>query len=321
MYAAVGAGGLGRGTMLSFWWLWIVAVSFGACAQFQKGPFEVPDKDVQFVDVEGWRIRVQRVGTRGSPVVLIHGFGSSLSDWKEVAPRLCADHQCLMLDLPGFGWSDKYEGVYTPARLASFVLRTMDAVGFRTAHVVAHSWGSSVALALALEHPERVDSLTLTGAWVYYDQLTSFFLWARIPGLGEGLFTLFFDEQAELRYRMVYSNPHRFTDYERVERIRRVLKLPGFKRAALQAARDQNLEELEKDYGLVGQDTLLIWGEDDHVSFPFYGRRLLGDLPRAQLVVIPGSGHAPQVESAEIWGRTVLDFLAGLDRKRAEVTP
>lgn len=301
--------------------LLVAALAVAACAQYQNAPMEVPEKDVRFVDVDGWRIRVERWGEKGSPVVLIHGYGSSLSDWKEAAPLLCADHQCLALDLPGFGWSDKYKGSYSPAHLASVVAKTMDRVGFERAHVIAHSWGSSVALALALGYPDRVESLTLTGAWVYFDQLTSFFLWARVPGLGEALFSLFFDEQPELRYRMVFSNPDRFVNYDKLDRIKKVMKLPGFKRAALQAARDQNLEDLEKDYGLVGQETLLIWGEDDVVSFPFYGRRLLGDLPHARLVILPGCGHAPQIESAEIWGRTVLEFLESQDRRLSGVTP
>jgi pimeloyl-ACP methyl ester carboxylesterase len=299
--------------------IWAALVVLGAvgCAQFQQGPFDVPEEGVSHVEVDGFRIRYETVGAAGSPVVLLHGYGASLSDWERVAPELCARHRCLLLDLPGFGWSDKYEGDYSPRRLARFVAALMDHFGFAAAHVVAHSWGSSVALALALEAPARVTSLTLTGAWVYYAQLNSFLLWARVPALGEALYTLFFDEQPEIRYRMVFYDPEPFVEDAKIARIKRVLQLPGFKRAALQAARDQDLETLEPHYHTVTQPALLVWGAEDRVARPFFGERLVTDLPNAALKVIPHSGHAPQLETPAAWLGHVAPFLAREDRRRA----
>ncbi len=292
----------------------LIAVIAIGCARFQEGPVEIPEPDLNFVEIDGWRIRVESHGERGSPVVLIHGYGASLSDWREVIPSLCETHRCLLLDLPGFGWSDKYAGRYRPADLAAVVGRVMDAHGFPSAHVVAHSWGSSVALALALDQPGRVRSLALTGAWVYDDQLNTFFHWARVPGIGEVLFTLFYDEQPELRYRMGFARPADHVTDEKIARIERVLDLPGFKRAALQAARDQELDALETRYPRVSQEVLLLWGDQDQVSLPFYGWRLHGDLPRSRMVLLPGAGHMPQIEAAVAWSREVLGFIGALDR-------
>ncbi len=280
-----------------------------ACAQFQKGPVEIPDEGVQFLDIDGWRIRFETHGELGQPLVFLHGYGSSLSDWRGIIPSVCETNRCLLLDLPGFGWSDKLKGRYRPADLAVVVAKAMDEVGMQRAHIVAHSWGSAVALSLALGQPKRVLSLCLTGAWVYYDQLTSFFLWARAPGLGEALFTLFYDEQPELRYRAVFHKPDQHVKDEKIDRIRDVLDMPGFKRAALQAARDQNLETLETRYSSVHQETLLIWGREDKVSLPFYGHRLHGDLPYSRLELLPGTGHAPQIEAPRAWARLLLDHL------------
>lgn len=285
-----------------------------ACARFQEGPVEIPEPDLRFVEIDGWRIRVETHGDQGSPVVLIHGYGASLSEWRPILPRLCAAHRCVLLDLPGFGWSDKYAGRYRPADLAAVVGRVMDALGVPTAHVVAHSWGSSVALALALDEPRRVRSLCLTGAWVFHDQLNTFFRWARVRGIGEALFTLFYDEQPELRLRMGFAHPEAHVTDEKVARVARILDLPGFKRAALQAARDQNLEDLEGRYPEVDREVLLLWGDQDRVSLPFYGWRLHGVLPGSRMVLLPDAGHSPQIEVPELWAREVVDFLARLDR-------
>jgi pimeloyl-ACP methyl ester carboxylesterase len=166
-----------------------------------------------------------------------------------------------------------------------------------------------VALSLAHAYPEKVGRLVLVGAWVYYDQLPSFILWSRVPVLGEALFTLFFAEQPEMRYKQVYFAADEHVKEEEIEVMERGLEWPGVKRAALQAARDQRLEELEPFYPEVTHETLLVWGEEDRVSFPFYARRLASDLPHARLVFVPHCGHVPFVESPSLFADLVLEFL------------
>src|SRR5258706_2547693 len=102
---------------------------------------------------------------------MLHGFASSLETWASVIPALTKTHRVLALDLKGFGWTDRPDGDYSPKAQARLVRGLMKARGIERAAFVAHSWGSSVVLQLALDHPELVDRIALYDAWVYASQL------------------------------------------------------------------------------------------------------------------------------------------------------
>ncbi len=288
-----------------------VALTAG-CATFQTGPADLPElpEETQFAQVQGFNLHVRQVGDHGDWLLFIHGYSAALVEWMPVVPRLCQDHRCLLVDLPGFGLSDKKEGDYSPAHLAEMLADLLDQFGVERTGIVAHSWGSSIALALAHQFPERVGKVVLVGAWVYYEQLPTFLLWARVPLLGEAIYTAFFAEQPEMRYQQIYFEPDRHVTQRDVAAIRRYLKRRGAVRAALQAARDQRFETMQGWYSEVDKETLLVWGEQDRVSLPFYGKRLAGDLPNSRLVLLPRCGHMPHHEDPEGFVREVLEFLA-----------
>lgn len=92
------------------------------------------------------------IGDPGAPVaVLIHGWPTSSSDWREVATRLAARFRVCALDFPGYGFSGKPQGWgYSLARDAELIeFYLQDVIGADTAVMVAHDRGDSVALALA----------------------------------------------------------------------------------------------------------------------------------------------------------------------------
>ena len=145
----------------------------------------------------------------GMPVVLLHGFASSLETWSGLAPKLAREHRVIALDLKGFGWTDRPEGDYSPAAQAQLVRDLLRQRGVERASVVAHSWGSSVALALALAEPQLVQRVVLYDAWVYDEQLPPFFRWAMLPGVGEALFGLYYNQQPEARLALGFYRPER----------------------------------------------------------------------------------------------------------------
>jgi pimeloyl-ACP methyl ester carboxylesterase len=111
---------------------------------------ELPDARVRYTD--------SSIGVSDlPPVVMIHGFGASLETWVGVAPLIGKTRRVITLDLKGFGGTDRPEGDYSPPAQARLVLALLDKLGVKDRFaVVAHSWGSSVALQIALLVPERV---------------------------------------------------------------------------------------------------------------------------------------------------------------------
>lgn len=111
------------------------------------------------------RIAVRVVGS-GPPVILLHGFPQNHRCWLPVLPTLAERFTCILPDLRGYGDSDApmdddAHTVYSKRRMALDVVAVLDALGLDRAMVVGHDRGARVAYRFALDHPERVTSLTI----------------------------------------------------------------------------------------------------------------------------------------------------------------
>jgi pimeloyl-ACP methyl ester carboxylesterase len=285
--------------------LWL---ALSGCLAFHRGPMPGEPKGASYVELNGTRVRYEDVG-EGPPVVLVHGFASSLETWLAVTPALKGQHRVISLDLKGFGWTDRPDGDYSPAAQAALVFALMDHLGVQKAAVVGHSWGASVVLRMALEQPERVTRLALYDAWVYEEQVPAFFIWARAGGLGEALFQAFYDERPAEKMANAFYDASLMNE-ALVEDVERALQRPGTKAAALAAVRGQVYAEVQKRYRTLKQPALLLWGENDRVTPVTVGERLHLDLPNSQLVRYPRCGHFPMLEAAPQSTATLRRFLS-----------
>jgi pimeloyl-ACP methyl ester carboxylesterase len=283
------------------------ALSATGCLSFHTGPMPGEPNKATFAQLDGTRMRYLDVG-QGPAVVLIHGFASSIENWVTVIPQLKQHHRVIAVDLRGFGWTDRPVADYSPAAQAKLVKALLDERGVEQAAIVAHSWGSSVALAFALAYPERVTRIALYDAWVYEQQLPSMFQMARAQGVGEVLFSLFYSERAEERITMGFYNPD-LVSQQLVDEVDVAFARPGTKAASLAAVRGMNFAEVEKTYGKVTVPTLLLWGREDVVTPVSIGERLVRQLPQARLVVYPRCGHFPMLEAVAESNRELVQFL------------
>lgn len=115
----------------------------------------------RFVDVEGTRLHYLDRG-RGPVVVLLHGLGGNLRNFHALIERLAPDHRVIALDRPGCGYSTPASAVqpdlFGQARIVAAFLRALD---LREPLLVGHSMGGALALALALDFPDRLRGLVL----------------------------------------------------------------------------------------------------------------------------------------------------------------
>lgn len=295
-------------TVASIGTLALCAGLLAGCVSHHAGTMKGEPEDATFAEVRETRIRFVDEG-EGPAVVLIHGFASSLETWDGIRPQLVEQgRRVLAMDLKGFGWSGRPEGRYSPQEQARIVYSLMDERGIHEVAVVGHSYGASVALAMALARPHRVTRLGLYDAWVYKEQLPTFFHWARGKGVGEALFGAFYDERPEDRLVLAFHDPQALPQ-KLVDDVERALERPGTKAAALAAVRDMQYSGLQERYGEIEQPTLLLWGREDRVAPVTVGERLYNQLPRASLKVYPQCGHFPMIEAARPSTRDLLEFL------------
>jgi pimeloyl-ACP methyl ester carboxylesterase len=285
------------------------ALALSACATFHQGPMPGEPKDATYEKIDGARIRYLDVGS-GPAVVMIHGFASSLETWLDIVPELSKTHRVLALDLKGFGWSDRPPGDYSPKAEAQIVLHFLDARGIDKAAIVAHSWGASVALAAVLEAPDRITQLAIYDAFVYEEQLNLFFHLARIEGIGEILFGLYYKERPAEKLSIAFHDP-KFISQPLMDAVELALERPGTTAAALAAVRGQRFSEMEVRYKTIATPALLLWGREDRVTPLAIGERLQKDLLHADLVVYPSCGHLPMIEAKNASNTALLRFLNG----------
>src|SRR5581483_3670894 len=118
----------------------------------------------RYVTVDGLNIRYLEEG-RGPAVILLHGaaLGSSADVWEQhLAPLAARGLRAVAPDRPGYGRSPDPADP-SSAYQQAFILSFMDALGIDKAGLVGHSQTGNFAVALALQHPERISRILVLG--------------------------------------------------------------------------------------------------------------------------------------------------------------
>jgi pimeloyl-ACP methyl ester carboxylesterase len=119
--------------------------------------------------VDGTRLRYLDTGS-GQPVVLLHGNGSMIEDFLSsgIVERAAAGRRFIAFDRPGFGYSERPRGrSWGPFEQATLLLRALAQLGIERPTIVGHSWGTLVAIAMALKSPGDVAGLVLLSGYYY----------------------------------------------------------------------------------------------------------------------------------------------------------
>jgi pimeloyl-ACP methyl ester carboxylesterase len=122
-----------------------------------------------FIEVEGVRLHFVEQGA-GRPIVLLHGNGAFVQDWQAsgVLDLLARDHRVIAFDRPGFGYSDRPRSrIWTPRAQAALLHSALARLRVRDPILVGHSWGTLVALAMALDHKRDVAGLVLLAGYYF----------------------------------------------------------------------------------------------------------------------------------------------------------
>jgi pimeloyl-ACP methyl ester carboxylesterase len=123
-----------------------------------------------FVEADGLQLHYIRRGTGEPAVVFIHGNGSMAEEFAAsgLLDLVAQHHRVLAFDRPGFGHSRRPRGrTWRPEDQARVCLEACNKLGIERPIIVGHSWGTLVALAIALDHPARVSGLVLVSGYYY----------------------------------------------------------------------------------------------------------------------------------------------------------
>ena len=240
-----------------------------------------------------WPVAV--VGS-GEPLLLLHGFDSSLLEFRRLAPLLAGRAQLFIPDLFGFGFSPRQPGAAQgPDAVLSHLDTLLEAIASRAKlplGVIGASMGGSVALELARRHPQQIHRLLLlspaglTGRRMplppLLDQLGVWFL--GLPAVRRGL------------CRQAFADPASGVGPGEEEIASLHLRVPRW---------GESLAGFARSGGFAGcgaplphQPITVLWGENDRILGEPQKRSaaaLLGD----RLVTIPACGHLPHLDQME----------------------
>jgi len=123
----------------------------------------------RFLELNGVRLHYVERGS-GEPLVLLHGNGSMIQDFESsgLIDLAAKNYRVIVFDRPGFGHSDRPRNVvWTPDAQAELIKHALARLGVSNAIVLGHSWGASVAVALALNYPDLVRGLVLASGYYF----------------------------------------------------------------------------------------------------------------------------------------------------------
>jgi len=251
------------------------------------------------------QINYELSGRDEGPVVMLsHSLASSLVMWNPQLDSLESKFKVLRFDTRGHGDSDAPEGKYTLELLAADAVALMDALAIDAVHFVGLSMGGMIGQNLALDHGNRLKSLTLCDtAAIMPDEAQPIWQQRIAAAREKGLQ----DQVAETLERW-FTPEYLSQNSPRVELIRRqILATPvaGYIGCS-EAIRDlDNLKRLSE----INLPTLIMVGEEDPGTPVAASEAMQERIEGSELVVLPAARHLSNIEQSGAFNEALMGFL------------
>lgn len=264
------------------------------------------------IQTGSYRTFIAEKGT-GSPLILVHGFASSSYTWHAVVEKLSQSFRVIVIDMKGFGASDRPEGDYNRNAFAEQIKSTMDALNIRQAHLAGNSMGGKAVLTFALKYPDRTQRLALIDASAYprdtSDGRPFVLRLLRVPGVARSMSALLTEGRVRSYLETAYFSPSAVTQ-ETVETYHRNLTAQDAFRAPLELAGIQATDfPSPEEIQTLKTKTLILWGREDGWIPVANAERLHNDIKGADLFILPDCGHVPQEEKPDLTASILESFF------------
>ena len=266
----------------------------------------------QYVDVERNRIAYRTFGS-GAPLVLLNRMRGTLDTWDPVfLDQLARTNRIVTVDYPGIGYSGGMFPADMPAA-ASFVKAFATGISLKRFAVLGWSWGGLAAQAVLLQYPEMVSHAVLVGtAPPGPGQAEIQQVWLEralkpVNDLDDEVI-LFFEPKSEASRRAAKMSRQRI--YARPDVVSKIPARQEEFMAYLKAGEGFRADAGRRQQLTLSRIPMLILCGDNDPSVPATNwYPLVGQIPRAQLVVLPESGHGPQHQYPELSAKYIAAFL------------
>lgn len=242
------------------------------------------------------------------PILLLHGFDSSLMEFRRLFPKLTPTTETFAVDFFGFGLTDRPLDIpVTPENIKAHLHGVWQQLIKRPIILVGASMGGAVAIDFALTYPEIVHKLVLLDSAGFaggpamgklmippLDRLAAAFL-SNVKVRQKISENAYYDRRLASEDALYCSMLH--------------LAHPNWSKALISFTKSGGYNFLNSRISEITQPTLIIWGEEDKILGTKDATKFEKTIPDSKLVWIPESGHVPHLEKSDLTAEAILSYF------------
>lgn len=246
-------------------------------------------------------------GNGGTPILLIHGFDSSLIEFRRLTPLLAKNNQTWGVDLLGFGFSSRNLSIpLNPETIKTHLYYFWKSLIQQPVILVGASMGGAAAIDFTLTYPDAVEKLVLIDSAGL----------AKQPAIGKFMFPpLDYFATEFLRNPKIRQNISRAAYYDKSFASLDAqicaalhLKCANWNRALIAFTKSGGYGSFTKQIAQIQQPTLILWGKQDRILGTKDATKFDRAIPNSKLVWIDNCGHVPHLEKPQITAREILQY-------------
>ena len=249
-----------------------------------------------------------RSGTGNPPILLLHGFDSSLLEFRRLIPLLASTNQTWAVDLLGSGFTERSPYVfYNPDSIREHLYHFWKTID-RPVILVGISMGGATAIDFTLAYPEAVEKLILVNSVGYTG---SFEIGKLLPQPAIDIGVEFWRQRRA--FGLYWGQFLNLLDSETEDVIRCAALpslMPGWQKAINDFTCSGGYYRLKERIPLINKPTLIIWGERDEVVGTEAAYQFRDAVAVSRLVWLP-AGHSPQWSQPKLVARQIQQFIFG----------
>ncbi|MEQ8969486.1 MAG: alpha/beta hydrolase [Coleofasciculus sp. C1-SOL-03] len=246
-------------------------------------------------------------GKGGTPILLLHGFDSSIFEFRRLFPKLAEYQETWAVDLLGFGFTNRISQItFNASAITTHLYYFWKTLIQVPVILVGASMGGTAAIDFTLTYSQAVEKLVLLDSAGFTSP----------PPIGKFLFppldywAVEFLRRPQVREKIsknAYFDPT-FVSADALLCAALHLDMPGWHRALISFTKSGGYPPIAQKLSKIQQPTLILWGKDDRILGTKYAHKFEAAIPNSQLLWIDDCGHVPHLEKPEITAEYIQQF-------------
>ena len=266
---------------------------------------QTPHRETDIFDIATACIKL---GTNSPPILLLHGFDSSILEFRRIIPLLAAKQETWAVDLLGSGFTERLPNItYNPQTIREHLYSFWQTLIDRPVILVGISMGGATAIDFTLTHPEAVQKLVLINSVGFTG---GFPLGTKLPDIAIALMVEFW-RQRRIQ-GLFWGKNFGWLDFHTEDVIRCAAlpsSMPNWTKAINDFTRSGGYYQLKERIPEINKPTLILWGEKDDVIGTKDAELFQNAIANSRLVWLQGLNHSPHWEKPKLVADLILEFI------------